>query len=148
MRKPFDKKVYDEDDLKSKVAALDYLPTYFPGYKFELNPDKFGLDIIVSYYGTIVGYVECEVKYEWDGWIFPYADVNIPRKRDELIMQADDMPIIFFMTNKRVSRALVFDSIDIFSRKVVTLLKDDESLGEFYQIPISDVILLDIRKKS
>lgn len=75
--KPFDQQLYKTDD-PAKDKVLRWLE--HRGYKTQINPDQYGIDLLAEKDGRTVG-IEVEVKHNWRGQAFPYQTVHIASRK-------------------------------------------------------------------
>jgi hypothetical protein len=76
--KPFDLALYDADD-NAKYQVIEWLKGY--GYKVEVNPDTYGIDLIgYNNEGKAIT-IEVEVKHHWTGPAFPFPTVHVSARK-------------------------------------------------------------------
>ncbi len=74
--KPFDEKIFLENDPPSRKYIMSYMSA--SGFIFIENPDKYGVDLLLS--GSSTG-LELEHRTMWDNGPFPFEMVNIPARK-------------------------------------------------------------------
>lgn len=113
--KPFDPVLYANDD-PAKDYVIEWLQA--KGYKAEVNPDQYGIDILASYKGRPIE-IEIEVKHNWQGYLFPYRTVHISARKSKFFTN-DNASLM--MLNDDWSHALIFRAEAI--RKAAIITKD------------------------
>ena len=78
IRKPFDPKLYAENDSKARKAVHSFLAK--AGFSSKDNSNRYGIDIL-----GIDFQIECEVKYNWVGNEFPFDSLQIPERKEKYI---------------------------------------------------------------
>ena len=129
-RKPFSKRLYEDND-----SAKDFLVGWLKGkyFKAEVNPDKYGIDILSNWKGPRTG-IEVEVKHNWKGPDFPYETVHFPSRKHKFLDSADT--VLFAMFNHERTHMLVV-SAEHFINLVMKNTKYTRS-ESFYEISIKD----------
>lgn len=126
--KPFDSDLYNADD-PAKDYVIEWLTS--KGYKAEVNPDKYGIDVLTSRNGKQSG-VEVEVKHNWQGYKFPYRTVHISGRKLKFFQ--DDSNFLL-MLNHDWSAALSFTAEEI--RNATLIIKDTiyTKAEQFIELP-------------
>lgn len=92
--KPFDRKLFEQNDNLGKNAAIKYLVLTENVREIELNSNRYGVDLL---YSTIRPRarrgLEAEVKRAWAGGPFPYDTIDIPHRKRKYFEAGND----FFM---------------------------------------------------
>lgn len=126
--KPFDRKLYDADD-SAKWQIIEWLRSQ--GADADLNPDKFGIDILTDWGMPDTG-IEVEVKHNWRGPVFPFKTVHFASRKFKFL-KGHEM-VYFAMLNHERTHVLLVDGEEF--KSVVT--KDTiYTQGEtFFEVPI------------
>lgn len=141
MRKKFDKSLYDKYD----AAAKTKLAEIFKGLQWQVkvSPKKMDVDFEVYKDGELVGYLETEVKLNWNTAPFPYSDVQWPERKWKYCSLGK--PTIFMMFNHDLSEYLTAMGTDLLSSKLEMVRNKYIPYGEnFFKVPTTKVIFNDI----
>lgn len=140
--KKFSKKLHEENDREARELAKEFFASI--GYFLKDNPDEYGPDLVCTSYlfeTKDLGYVECEIKYNWQSGVFPFETLQIPARKSKFL----DKQIVFFVINAERSKAAVVLGKDVASSPTQVVsnkyVKDGE---EFFQIPVDKVIFVDL----
>ena len=133
-RKPFSQRLYDSND-SAKDILIGWLKAQ--GFKAEVNPDKYGIDILSNWEGPSTG-IEVEVKHNWKGAKFPYDTVHFPTRKHKFLDSADK--VLFVMFNHECTHILVV-SAEHFDKIVMKNTKYTSS-ESFYEIEVSNCQVL------
>jgi hypothetical protein len=124
--KPFDKELYATND-PAKEYVIEWLTS--KGYKAQVNPDQYGIDLLVSKGNRHSG-IEVEVKHNWKGYMFPYRTVHVSLRKIKFFTN-DDTHLL--MLNDDWSCALSFTASQIRQAPIVvknTIYTKSESFME------------------
>lgn len=124
--KPFDPELYAEND-PAKDYVIEWLRA--KGYEAKVNPDQYGIDLLVSKAGRHSG-IEVEVKHNWQGYLFPYRTVHISLRKIKFFTEGNNY---LLMLNSDWSSALSFAAEAIRNSPIIvknTKLTKDESFIE------------------
>jgi hypothetical protein len=113
--KPFDADLYEAND-PAKEYVIEWLES--KGYQAEVNPDKYGIDLLTSRNGKQSG-VEVEVKHNWQGYKFPYRTVHISGRKLKFFQDDNNF---LLMLNSDWSAGLSFAAEEI--KKAPTIIKN------------------------
>lgn len=140
-KKRFSKELFEENDQLAKTAAVKYFTK--KGFDVQSNPDRYAADLLLfSKEGTFVRFVECEIKKVWKEDVFPYENVQFP-KRKEKYVKAE--PITFFMINNKGNRALLVEGTDIIQSPLKEVPNKYVYKGEmFYQVDLKKVTFVEL----
>ncbi len=113
--KQFSKDLYRQYDFKAKVVAKCIYED--KGYIVRLNPDKYGVDLLV-YEGDYV-YKEIEASWcnKWEGVEFPFSRLLIPLRKSKFVSDK----IIFMMFNRDFTAYSLVDFEGIKHCRVVSV---------------------------
>ena len=113
-RKHFDRELYNKFDTlaKEKVEKL------FKGTAWEVtvSPKKTAVDFEIREGGEHIGYLEVEVKRNWNQKEFQYPDVQWPERKWKYCQL--DKPTIFLMFNHDLSNYLTATGEILLGRKM------------------------------
>lgn len=129
-RKPFDKDLYNENDKKAKDIIIKHLSkNYIVGH----NPDMFGPDLF-ALDGTETFYVEVEIKHNWDGPIFPFNTVNIPKRKEKYLETGE---VLYCILSKDLSQCINVEGKHLKREYLKEVRNKYVPEGEmFFQIPL------------
>ena len=129
--KPFDKNLYEKNDSLAKELAINYFK-FKEFQKAEVNPDRYGPDLQVISKNGLSFYVEVEIKQNWDKYAFPFATLNIPKRKGKFL----NNKIVFMVISKNLERAVFVNGSDLEDTYLKEVNNRYVSSGEqFYQIP-------------
>jgi len=129
LSKPFDTKLYEEDD-NAKQTIKDWLT--LKGYSVWVNPDDYGIDLIGEKNGRKLGW-EVEVKHNWRGKRFPFTSVHISARKKKFCEPNHH----FIMLNHERTIFLTVSAPDFVTCKVVTKDTIYTEKEQFVEIPLS-----------
>lgn len=126
---PFRKDIYEVFD-PAKNLIIDFFKK--KGRKVEINPNDYGIDLIVD----DKYYCEVQVKTFWSGPFFPRPELHIePRKTKYLNL---DKPTVFCVINKEKTHALFVTSDTVKKSRMEEVPNRRNPKGEyFYKVPVS-----------
>jgi hypothetical protein len=125
--KTFNKEMFERVDQQTREVTKDYLMSV--GKTAYDNPDKYGADLIIDN----LCYVECECKLVWGDNAFPWAEVNLPQRKEKFTRL--DMPCMFMIWNKDFNRFVIFSSTTVADSKLVEVPNKEIPVGEkFFKI--------------
>jgi hypothetical protein len=110
--KPFDRNLYNADDSVKEIF-LDWL--HSQGYEAQVNPDKYGIDILSNWFGEDTG-VEIEIKHNWRGSEFPFDSVHFASRKYKFL--EGNKHVKFVMFNHERTHILIVDAKEF--NKIVT----------------------------
>lgn len=135
MRKPFDKKLFEENDALARAAVTKHLES--AGALVEANPDQYGVDLFV-WMANHEFAVECEIKRVWGGPVFPWKGIQLPERKAKFVRSAD-MPVEFWVLNNEMTHAIVIPGSALSGYTPVEVPNKYVAAGEkFYQIPLGE----------
>jgi len=130
--KPFDKKLFKENDPKSRDVVKNFLKTR--GVEVKDNTNEYGVDLISSD-GNIK--FEVERRLVWNRYEFPFNEVNLLERKTRFFTENNTYYII---VSKDYSRIGIINNNDIKIYMNKSNLKESKnkfvSDGEmFYKLP-------------
>ena len=136
MRKPFDKQLFEENDVRARTAVSGYLRKI--GWIVRDNPDRYGVDLLLQTkeleYDCLA--IECEIKRVWSGSEFPWKTIQLPMRKAKFVRSAD-MPVNFWVLNSECTHAIVIPGSALSGYAPVEVPNKYVAAGEkFYQIPV------------
>jgi hypothetical protein len=134
--KKFDKELYAENDRIAREKAK----SYFSRLNFQIsdNPDQYGPDLILTD-GTQTCFVECEIKHNWSGDVFPFETIQFPERKAKFAR----MGVVFFMLNHQLTRAIVVPGNIVLSSPVTEVPNKYVTSGEnFFQVPLIKAVIV------
>lgn len=138
MRKPFDKKLFEQNDALARQAVSQYLRSH--GVTISPNPDQYGVDLFEmdddEFDGPypVLG-IECEIKRVWSGPDFPWGTIQLPERKAKY--RSPTLDVDYWLLNSECTHAIVIRGslLDQFPPKEVR--NKYVAKGEmFYQIPV------------
>lgn len=139
VRKKFDPKLFDEFDRRAKNIVTQVFPLLYPDkcYVVTENKDKYGPDLVCSVDGKLVGFIEVEVKTNWSNGLFPFPDVNIPKRKGDL---SKYLNMVYVVLSKDLSVGLWIKGDKLKSASLTEVPNKYEKSGEFfYKVPVNQV---------
>lgn len=140
VRKKFDEKLFNENDVPSRQIAIEYFRRH-DKVAVE-NPNKYAIDLIVD----DQFYCEVEVKKGWKGSYFPFKDLQIPGRKKKFTQS--DKPVMFMIMNNEKTHALVALGEDVMNcptRMVSNKYVPDGEL--FYVVPFEKLTKIKLLEK-
>ena len=137
--KKFDQKLFDKYDPPARKAVTDWMKMKW-GLECIPNPNVYGVDLIALRGGSLVGFVEVEVR----GWAYcHYPTIHLAQRKDKLFEQ--DLPVLFFALTQDLSHAY-WCKAEIAKRYPLIEVKNFEvPNGEmFYDIPTTEFKYVDL----
>jgi hypothetical protein len=137
VNKPFSRELYDRDDA-AKEFVIDYF-TIRHGFKVYVNPDPYGIDLIVENERGIFE-LEVEVKHNWKGSVFPYKTIHFAARKLKFAQNPEN--VSFIMLNDDWSCGLVIEG-ETFAQSPI-IVKDTiyTQRERFVEIPFDKGTLL------
>lgn len=137
--KRFDEALYNEND-PSKFIALEFLKR--KGMEAIINPDKFGVDIIVN---DKIG-CEVEVKLGWETEVFPFDTLDLSERKQKFAIQYEknNKPLYFIIFNKLKNRALLVNRKSLKEERLITKKTKFTNNENFFRIPLKEVLLIKV----
>lgn len=137
--KRFDVNLYNEND-PAKFIALEYLKK--KGMKAEINPNKFGVDIIVN---DKIG-CEVEVKLGWNGEKFPFDTLDLSERKQKFVLEYEraNKPLFLMIFNKEKNRALLVNRKSMKPVRLITKKTKFTSNERFFRIPLDEIVLIKV----
>ena len=140
-RKHFDKDLYNKYDTLAKEQALKI----FKGttWTLEYNEKKTDVDFKIMEGDEHIGYLEVEVKMNWDTVAFPYGDVQWPERKWKYCQL--DKPTIFMMFNHDLGCYLTAPGSILLGSKLEMIRNKYVKFGEnFFKVPVTNVRFNDV----
>lgn len=127
--KRFDKELYNTND-PAKLLAIEYFEKI--GKKAVVNPDKYGIDLIID----DEFYCEVEVKHTWKGENFKFDTLQIPFRKSKF--GKSDKRSMFMVINTDRTYAYLVEGKDVMESPLKEVPNKYMYKGEyFYQIPLN-----------
>lgn len=142
-RKRFDPALYAENDELAKNFVKNLLKG--TAYQAIDNVKKRGVDLLIYKDSVHICNIECEIKRVWKESNFPYANVQIPARKEKYAIL--DKPTVFTMLNGTQSDYLCFTSKEMLASPKVEVPNKYVYKGEyFFQIDKNLVVFNDLLK--
>jgi len=141
MRKPFDRKLFEQNDALARNAVTYHL--FVNGLIAEPHTDRYGIDLVVRSPESpdVIYGVECEIKRVWTGPKLPYSTIQLPERKRKYLN--NPWPIEYWILNNELTHAIVIPGGLVEAAKPVVVANKFVRWGEkFYQIPVADCIQL------
>jgi hypothetical protein len=136
MSKPFDHKLYEQDDSAKHLVVAWLIQI---GYQAGVNPDQYGIDILAQKDGRQLGF-EVEVKHAWTGYRFPFATIHIADRKRKFAEPGNH----FLMLNHERNRLLAIRSETVQQATTVTKKTIYTEQEGFIEVRRSDCRFFDI----
>lgn len=137
MRKPFEQELHDKYDAPAKEAVAAYVARRC-GVTVESNPDQYGVDLLVTKNGKVIGTIEVEVR-QWHPC--PYATIHIPERKRKFFSENS----LFFALTKPMTHAYWIQMKDIDQYPVREISNYKVARGElFFDVPKDQFIYADL----
>jgi len=145
IKKPFDPKLYAENDRIAKEMVANLLATLGKCYEVVENEKKRKVDLLVFKNGKHQFYAEVEIKKVWSGPDFPYQSVNFPERK--LKYTELDKPTLYIMFNSDQTSYLCVTSDDLANSPINIVPNKYVRFGErFIQVDKAKVLFNNIKK--
>jgi hypothetical protein len=139
MRKPFEQELHDLYDAPAKAAIATYMERRF-GVTVESNPDQYGVDLLVSENGRLIGTIEVEVR-QWHPC--PYPTIHIPERKRKFFSKNS----LFFALTKTMTHAYWIEMKDIEQYPVKEISNYKVHSGElFFDVPTDKFGYVDLNE--
>lgn len=145
-RKPFDEKLFVENDARARQAVSQYLRSH--GIVVRPNEDKFGVDLFELEDSEengpypVLG-IECEIKLVWHGSNFPWDTIQLPERKAKYRRPLLDVD--YWVLNSECTHAIVIPGYLLDRHTPVEVPNVYVAKGEkFYQIPVSECRKVDL----
>lgn len=141
-RKPFSKRLHEGHDSKAREVAKRYWKA--EGYVVLDNPNTKGVDLLIVDAKTeeVIGYVEVEVKNNWNAKTFQYDTLQIPERKGKYLELYGDK-IRYMVFSKDLTQAFIADIVSFKRAALKEISNKYVRKGEyFYQVPIKDCDLV------
>jgi len=139
--KPFDASLHAQHDKDGR----DFVKAFYKkhGLDAQDNPDQYGVDLLVYYDDSLVGYAEVEVRQNWDKEQFPFDTLNVPERKQKLL--TNDLETTFFSVSKDHSRAFMCQDRIVLSSPLMESANKYVGSGEkFFKVPIDQIKLVQL----
>ena len=139
--KPFDQKLSDENDQRSRDVVKAYMQSAWgvKGYDFLM----YEVDLIIKRGHSWVAFVEVEVRH-WTCELCPYSTIHVAKRKEKLLNQK--LPVVFFAVTRSLRYAYWCKATDILLSPVVEIKnKYVENNEYFYDVPINKFKLVTLR---
>ena len=147
-KKPFDRKLFHENDARARVAVIVYL--HNQGLVAQDNDDQYGVDLLIRRPDSpqIIYAVEVEVKHVWSGDTLPWSSVQLPARKLRYA-QETLVPVEYWILNRELTHAIVIYEKSLVDRDPIEVYNKYVSRGEFfYQIPLEETDLIGLSGES
>jgi hypothetical protein len=134
--KAFEQDLHDKYDAPAKEAVGRYLTTL--GYEITPNPDKYGVDLLVSHNGIGIGVVEVEVR-QWSPNC-PFPTIHVPSRKTKFFNGNS----LFFALTKDMKHAYWIEAKEILKHPMKEVRNVKVTSGElFYDVPTNEFNFVD-----
>jgi len=147
VRKSFSKELHAKHDEKARSQAKTYWKAQ--GYHVVDNPNTKGVDLILINPDTeeIEGYVEVEVKNNWNAKAFQYGTLQLPERKGKYIDQYGNR-IRYMVYSKDLTQAFIISSLVLKRSPLVEVSNKFVRKGEyFYQVPVAKCQLVSMEEE-
>ena len=133
--KPFDPTLYNRDD-DAKEDVIAWVARRY-GYHLYVNPDQYGIDLLCTNGWSF----EVEVKHNWRGPKFPYAEVHFSARKLKFATKRS----LFVMLNSERSHGLLVAGDVVRRCRIVRKATKYTADEQFVEVPVGLVELVSIR---
>lgn len=147
VRKAFSSSLHARHDEKARSQAKAYWKA--KGFHVADNPNTKGVDLILLDPDSeeIVGYVEVEVKNNWNNKAFQYSTLQLPERKGKYIDQYGNM-IRYMVYSKDLTQAFIISSVVLKRSPLVEVSNKFVRKGEyFYQVPVAKCQLVSMEEE-
>jgi hypothetical protein len=129
VRKPFEQELHDQYDAPAKQAVAKYMERTC-GVTVDSNPDQYGVDLLVTKGGKLIGTVEVEVR-QWSPNC-PYPTIHVPERKTKFFGDR----VLFFALTKDMQSAYWIETNEIKKHPIKEISNYKIPRGEmFYDVP-------------
>lgn len=133
IRKPFCPVLFEKYDGVGKQKVADYIEWEWGCTVGEAS--KYGIDLVATRRGNVVGYVEVEVR-NWNNHVCPFPTIHVPQRKAKYL--ADHKPAILFAVNSTMQNGYWCHAERILSAPLVSVSNREIEQGEkFFDVPKS-----------
>lgn len=137
MRKPFEQDLHDKYDAPAKELVAAYVERRC-GVTVESNPDQYGVDLLVTKGGKLIGTIEVEVR-QWHPC--PYPTIHVPERKRKFFSENS----LFFALTKEMTHAYWIQMKDIDQYPVREISNYKIPRGElFFDVPTDQFVYTDL----
>ena len=131
LTKAFEQDLHDKYDAPAKEAVANYLTRL--GFEVTPNPDKYGVDLLVTRNGSGIGVVEVEVR-QWTPNC-PFPTIHVPERKTKFFNGNS----LFFALTKDMGKAYWIESKDILKHPLKEVRNVKVTSGEyFFDVPTTE----------
>jgi len=126
--KAFEQDLHDKYDAPAKAAVMRYLSSL--GAEVMPNPDKYGVDLLITRNGIGIGVVEVEVR-QWTPRC-PWPTIHVPARKTKFFNGNS----LFFALTHDMKHAYWIEAKDIIKHPVKEVRNVKGTSGElFFDVP-------------
>ena len=147
VRKTFSRDLHSRHDNPARAQAKSYWSQQ--GYVVVDNPNEKGVDLLLVDPDTndVVGYVEVEVKNNWNNKTFQYGTLQLPERKGKYIEQYGNK-INYMVYSKDLTQAFIIGSLVLKRSPLVEVSNKYVRKGEyFYQVPVNKCKLVQMEEE-
>jgi len=131
--KPFDESLKTEFDVKAREVAKLHFSSL--GYIVEDHPDKYEVDLVLrDQNNKLLGYLELETRPTWVATVFPFSNINIPKRKEKLLRNLENIPVGYILFNGNYSCGYYLHASDILNSPVKMLKNRYLSEDEYFYV--------------
>ena len=128
--KAFEQDLHDKYDAPAKEAVLNYLRSL--GAEAMPNPDRYGVDLLITRNGIGIGVVEVEVR-QWSPRC-PFSTIHVPERKTKFFNGNS----LFFALTHDMKHAYWIEAKDIIKHPLKEVRNVKVTSGElFFDVPTS-----------
>jgi hypothetical protein len=136
MKTKFSPKSFNDNDARARAKAKEILS---PKFEVQDNADPYDIDLICLKDNVIKYYVEVEVKNLWVGSNFPWAEINVPTRKEKYFLAHNNSMYIMF--NSDLTSCFIMNGKTILDSPKVEVSNTRNLTGEyFFKVPYTKVI--------
>jgi hypothetical protein len=138
MHKPFEQELHDQYDAPAKEAIKQYLERNH-GIAVDPNTDQYGVDLLITRDGKVIGYAEVEVR-QWSPTC-PYPTIHVPLRKEKYFNDRT----LFFAITKDMKSAYWIQTLKIKEYPVKEISNYKIRSGElFFDVPTKEFQLVSL----
>jgi len=135
-KRPFNKVTYDKYDLVAKNKTIELFKKL--NFDIKINPDPFGIDLLVYKNDEHIGYIEVECRENFYKLKDEYETIYIPYRKDKFLSL--DKPVNYICWSSEFNQYYYINSKIIKKSPIIMFkLKGTSYEDEFFSIPKENI---------
>jgi len=139
---------YEKFDKHKDTILLSLRSSLEKDMIIQINPNKYGTDLLIKQYGAVKYVYDVEIKRAWKSYEFLYPDFHFTsRKYKDWIKWGTKFYTI--MINNEITRGILAHGDDIYQKhppfqKCAGRPGEGQRLEKFYRLYVHEVIIFDL----